>query len=155
MEGTLDDEALCARARELFAGAGYACSEAVLAAANERMDDGRRMPDSCIRTAAGFGGGLAVGDVCGALCGGVMALSLAIAKVSGSATPEEKEERRAAVRRLYGAFAERFGTTACRELTAEFEAYDDPGRKAKCAEIVEAVARDLARMLGDASQRAE
>ncbi len=60
------------------------------------------------RMAAAFGGGMSRGDTCGAVCGALIALGLAYGD-DGALTARKTAQFQAA-------FAERFGSTLCRDL---------------------------------------
>ena len=50
------------------------CAESILYGANEAYDLG--LSEKCLKTSAGFGGGLGIEEVCGALTGSIMALGV-------------------------------------------------------------------------------
>jgi dihydrofolate reductase len=95
---------------------GFNCAESVLlAVTNELNTDGRTGRLPIPRIATGFGGGISRnGDVCGALIGGVMALSLALGRDNSE---QSREPCYPAVDRFYNDFRTRFGSCRCRELT--------------------------------------
>ena len=95
---------------------GFNCAESVLLAVLKELNpeggvDGKVVP----RIATGFGGGIGRnGDICGALMGGVIAISM----VLGRDNPEQdREPCYPAVDRFYNDFRTRFGSCKCRELT--------------------------------------
>ena len=91
----------------------FACSQSVLSAFADPADMSR---DTALRVAAGFGGGLArSGEICGAVAGAVMALSL---KHCGTPAEEplSKEQAYPAVREFLARFRELHGTLQCRDL---------------------------------------
>jgi len=100
-------------AKRLF-DSGLNCAESVLLAVSHD-----KFPQSIgvviPRIATGFGGGIARnGDICGALAGGVMAISLAL----GRNSPEElRDPCYLAVDQFYSEFVREFGSCKCRELT--------------------------------------
>jgi C_GCAxxG_C_C family probable redox protein len=120
---------------------GFSCAESVLLAASSQSK-GARQTESCVpRIATGFGGGIAGnGNICGALSGGIMAISLAL----GRDKPQESRERcYAAVDRFYSEFLKTFGTCSCRELTGvgiktpeEWRVYQNEIRMQRCSPIV-------------------
>ena len=67
------------------------------------------------RIASGFGGGIGgSGATCGALVGAIMAVGLR----HGRTSPEDDRSRAtASSQRIFDAFAEEMGATACRDLT--------------------------------------
>lgn len=64
---------------------GYNCAESTLMAANEAWDLGLTTDQMLIM--GGFGGGMGTGDACGAITGGVAALSLKYAVNTGHESP--------------------------------------------------------------------
>jgi C_GCAxxG_C_C family probable redox protein len=95
---------------------GYNCAESVLLVVSKELGVSRKDADSFIpRMATGFGGGIARnGDVCGALSGGVIAISLALGR---DRSEDSREPSYRAVDRFYNDFVKTFGTCKCRELT--------------------------------------
>lgn len=100
-----------ARALENF-DSGYNCAESVLMAISEylNMPKDRSLP----RIATGFGGGIARnGNLCGALTGGIMAIGLALGRNDNQGS---RDPCYPAVDRLFNSFAEKFGSSQCRDL---------------------------------------
>ena len=94
----------------------FNCAESVSLVVSKRLHKGKQNSMSCIpRIATGFGGGVARnGDICGALAGGVMTISL----VLGRDKPEQSRDQcYDATDRFYNEFVEAFGSSKCRELT--------------------------------------
>lgn len=60
---------------------GYNCAESTLHAANDVWELG--LDDSVFKVMAGFGGGMGVKNVCGAVRGGIAALSYRYVQVTG------------------------------------------------------------------------
>ena len=126
---------------------GYNCAESVLLVVSSKSRASRRGADRYVpRIATGFGGGMArSGDICGALIGGVMAISLAM----GRDRPEESRDAcYNAVDRFYNEFAKTFGSCKCRDLTkvdlktsTGIEAYRSRIHSERCVPIVAWVAR--------------
>lgn len=94
-------------------GEGYSCSQALLAAYGPGFGVDR---ETCLRIAAGFGGGIGcMGGVCGALGGAFMVIGLEY----GSADPSDKAAKQRTydmVKRAAEMFEERRGTVECRKL---------------------------------------
>ena len=121
---------------------GYNCAESVLlVAARECGLVGPNATSLIPRIATGFGGGIARnGNICGALAGGVMAISLAL----GREKPEEsRDPSYGAADRFYNDFVKAFGTYRCREITGVDlktlkgqEAYQDKIHRERCSPIV-------------------
>jgi len=96
---------------ELFEN-GCACSQPVLGAFTDRLEFDH---DEAMRIAAGFAGGMRMGEVCGAVTGAYMALSLA--HCTGECTTAEgRKVAYAALEAFTGAFKRRHGSVLCRDL---------------------------------------
>ena len=80
------------------------------------------------RMTAAFGGGMFHGDSCGAVTGALMAIGLA----SGWDGPEDLPAVKEKVAQFQEAFAQRFGSTICRDLLQYDLAL--PGQHEKAAE---------------------
>jgi C_GCAxxG_C_C family probable redox protein len=95
---------------------GFNCAESVLLAVSNELNATGGMGGQVIpRIATGFGGGISRnGDVCGALVGGVMAMSLALGRDKAE---QGREPCYPAVDRFYNEFRAKFGSCKCRELT--------------------------------------
>jgi C_GCAxxG_C_C family probable redox protein len=94
---------------------GYNCAESVLLVVSKQPGITRLSVESFVpRVATGFGGGIARnGEICGALAGGIMAISLAL----GRDEPDESRDHcYRAVDGFYSDFLKAFGTCRCREL---------------------------------------
>lgn len=95
---------------------GYNCCESVFYACCEDM--GIELNEQTKRLSTGFGGGLGgAGCTCGALAGGVMAVSL----VKGRTKPleESKDPSYALAKELSSQFKSKYGTTCCAGLKKE------------------------------------
>lgn len=91
---------------------GCNCSQAVVGAFCEKY--GLDQKDA-IRMAAGFGGGMRRGEVCGAVTGALMVLGLK----DGARAPEEKDRKADADSKtadFMKAFQERNGSYLCRDI---------------------------------------
>ncbi len=86
---------------------GLNCAQSVLKqfVAPQQVED-------MLKVSSGFGGGIKIGSVCGALNGGIMALGLKL----GSADPELKKMMDAPVKELVSRFEEVMGNTDCLEI---------------------------------------
>ncbi len=131
LQATID--AAKQRARDNFSS-GYNCAECVVEAVLGTVDTG--LPPNIWKLATGFGGGIGLyGDTCGALAGAVVSVSA----IHGREALPEGEDRRTRIagsrRQLYvdpglyrifnrvpNWFADRYGHTLCRELTARWHA---------------------------------
>lgn len=124
---------------------GFNCAEASLAGTADSMG----LPDYPPGVATGFGGGVGrCGSLCGALAGGVIALSLKFNRSS----PEDKAEYALimeATEELLNKFKETFKDIDCPPLAGyDLRLVDerkkfakDPKRKEKCAAYVREAAR--------------
>jgi C_GCAxxG_C_C family probable redox protein len=119
------------RARKNFS-LGYNCAEAVFEAVLGECD--LDLPPEALRLATGFGGGVGLyGDTCGALVGAVLAVSAvhgrrALPDGEGREVAMKSKEQfygRPGIYRLFNQlpnrFAERFGSTQCRDLTRKWQ----------------------------------
>lgn len=103
----------------------YNCAQAV-ALSNVELLGGQT--NGIIQLAAGFGHGMSAGCTCGALAGGVMAISLLLA---GSETRGFDKEIAEAAAQLHREFVNEFGQTCCRGLRKKLSLY----KNSRCREI--------------------
>jgi C_GCAxxG_C_C family probable redox protein len=93
-------------------GQGFNCSQAVLSAFAKDFGLEREM---ALRVAGGFGGGMRMGEVCGAVTGAFMVIGLKYGKMR----PEDDEARKQTYR-IIREFADKMkakhGSILCREL---------------------------------------
>jgi C_GCAxxG_C_C family probable redox protein len=99
------------RAVELFRD-GCACSQAILAVYGPPLGLSR---ETAMRVAAGFAGGMRLGETCGAVTGAIMVLGLRHA-TENCQTPAARAEVYARVVEFARRFRERTGSLVCREL---------------------------------------
>jgi C_GCAxxG_C_C family probable redox protein len=98
---------------ELFAG-GHSCAQSVLL--SWAKDHGVRTGDA-FRIAAGFGGGMAFGEVCGAVSGAIMVIGLEHASaIADPADQDSKNFTYEMSRRFMEQFRSRAGAICCRDL---------------------------------------
>ncbi|MCR5664784.1 MAG: C-GCAxxG-C-C family protein [Oscillospiraceae bacterium] len=85
-------------------GQGCNCAQSVLAACGKYTG---LEPETALRVAAGFGGGVRSGEICGAISGAVMTIGLT-----------EKDPRRVAAltKQCVESFRQNFGCVRCLEL---------------------------------------
>lgn len=121
---------------------GYNCAESVSLAVSKLMGPEAQGSASCVpRIATGFGGGVARnGDICGALAGGIMAISLALGRDSAN---QSRDPCYQAADRFYNEFVDVFGSSQCRKLTGldlkkpeQREAYQNRVHFERCNPIV-------------------
>ncbi len=93
---------------------GYSCSQAVFSALAGPKGVSA---DQAFRIAAGFGGGIArSGQTCGCIVGAVMAIGLGQRSVSPEENKAEREKTYELVQRFLREFADRNGSTDCKDL---------------------------------------
>ena len=99
-----------------FHAKGCNCCQSVLCTLGEYTG-----LDECtaIRIGYGFGGGLLTGNVCGAVSGGMMAISYVC--TDGETPAEEKPGAVALCETLQAHFQERFGTLLCADILREHD----------------------------------
>ena len=144
----IDPDDLAQRATYHFGEKGRSCSEACLMAGAEALGiESPLLPEIAIAFAGGIG---MQGDVCGAVPGCVMALSLAAAQ-QAKEDPQRKAIALPAAGRLYRRFAEQCGSLRCEQIcgldltTPEGVAQLAAGvRGEKCTPAVAGAARLLA-----------
>ena len=143
----IDPEQVAQRAKHHFVDQGRSCSEACLAAGAEALGiESPLLPE----IAVGFAGGIGMqGDVCGAVAGCAMAISLAAARKAQDYAGRKKLAV-PAVGRLYRKFAEQCGSVRCADicgldLTTEegIAKLRSGARDEKCAPAVAKAARLL------------
>jgi C_GCAxxG_C_C family probable redox protein len=108
------------------------CAEAIIYAANEEY--GMNLSKQTLKTMAGFGGGMAVESVCGAVTGAVAVLSLLYVVDRG----HESERVKNLTKELFSEFDKIMGTNNCAELKAKYRNDD-----IRCSFIVETAAEVL------------
>jgi C_GCAxxG_C_C family probable redox protein len=107
----IDESAYVEKAVSYFKG-GYNCAQSVLLV----MQDFWKVENALEpKVASGFGGGVGrVGSLCGALTGGIVAISLKY----GTNNPvfEEREKAYSLVQKFYNGFKKNCGSVLCRDL---------------------------------------
>ena len=91
---------------------GYNCAQAVLAGSEEYTGLDEK---TALAIAAGFGGGLRSGEVCGAISGAVMAIGMKF-PFTDSSDAEAKAKIAALAKLCVAKAKERYGCVLCREL---------------------------------------
>ena len=139
----------------------YGCSQAVLGALQQHLDIGC---DDTFKAATAFAGGVGrMREACGALCGGVMAVSIAYGRArfeDGKVGREQPDyqEAQARANKLGKQFQETFGSCRCGDIRVSIrgadykdytgintlEAYND---HKKCADVTGPAARLTAEIL--------
>lgn len=95
---------------ELYYLSGYNCAECMLHAANDVYALG--LDEHAMRLAAGFGGGMQVGEVCGALTGAICAIASRYVETKAHDTPALPPLTKELVRR----FQAQFHALRCAEI---------------------------------------
>lgn len=108
------------------------CAEAVVYAANEGYD--LKLSKDTLRAIGGFGGGMAIEEVCGAITGAIAILGIMFVKEKA----HEDEKIKDLVKKLFQRFEEKLASHNCKELK---ECYREEEPK-KCQRIV-ALAADI------------
>jgi len=136
---------------------GYACSQAILTVYGTPLG----LPhDQAMRVAAGFAGGMRLGDTCGAVTGAVMVLGLRHCSTD-CGTPDGRAEVYDRVVDFADRFKQRNGSISCRELlgcdisTAEGmkQAQAQNLFTTKCVRMVEDASKILEEMETGSQQR--
>ena len=83
------------------------CAETILYAANEEYNLG--LDKTALKIAAGFGGGMGIDSVCGALTGGIMVLSVLFIKDRA----HESDRVKNLAKELFKRYKEKMGDIDC------------------------------------------
>jgi len=128
-----------ARAKKIFLD-GANCAEAIWQAFSEGLDQDEQGLGNCL--ASGFGSGVGVGDLCGAIAGGIMVLGLNYGRLPGKPRNEILKEL---CREFYRQAREEMGSAYCRDLRDP----EDENYREKCAEYVVKMADLLEKILAE------
>jgi C_GCAxxG_C_C family probable redox protein len=131
---------------------GLNCAESLLLVVSEHLGLNKNGARFIPRIATGFGGGIARnGDVCGALSGSVMAISLAFGRERAD---QSVKQCYAAVDQFYNDFVKTFGSGKCLELChfnfkapGASEAEHQKVRRERCSPIVEWATKTAIRII--------
>jgi len=131
---------------------GFSCAPAVLATYCERFGLG---PDTALKIATGFGGGMQLAQTCGAVTGAIMVIGLKYGKAKADDN-KPKEKTYAIVKQFADKFKARYASIECKALlrcditTPEGlkEARDKKLFATVCAEYVASAADILDEVLG-------
>ena len=91
------------------------CSEAIIYAANEEYN--LNLSEETLKVMAGFGGGMATGDVCGVITAAIGVIGIMFTEVSGHKSPKVGEM----TRELINNFSEKLGHIKCIDLKKEYK----------------------------------
>lgn len=92
----------------------FNCAESIMYAANEEYD--LNLSKQTLKIMAGFGGGMAIGDVCGVIAGAIGVIGIMFTEISGHKSPIVSEMTREFIKR----FDERLGFIKCIDLKKEY-----------------------------------
>lgn len=101
------------------------CAEKIIYAANKEYDLG--LDKSALKLAAGFGGGMAIGDKCGALTASIMVLGRMFVKNNA----HESEKIKALTKELFDRYKEEMGSIDCEALKEQYRT-----EELKCKNII-------------------
>lgn len=90
------------------------CAECIMYAANEKYD--LNLSEQTLKVMAGFGGGMATGDVCGVITGAIGVIGTMFTDISGHKSPVVREMTREFIKR----FNESLGFIKCIDLKKEY-----------------------------------
>jgi len=91
---------------------GFSCAPAVLAAYSEKFGLER---DKALKIATGFGGGMHLGQTCGAVTGAIMVIGLKYGKTKADDN-KAKEKTFEITKRFADKFRARYGSIECKAL---------------------------------------
>lgn len=104
---------------------GYNCAESTLRAGNDVYDLG--LSDHDMKMAAGFGGGLQVGDICGVLSAASCIVSMRYVETKA----HDYEKMKPMMQQLVMEFQRRMGSRLCSEIKPVFHTEEN-----KCLDTV-------------------
>lgn len=112
----------------------YNCAEKILYGANQAY--GLGLSPESLKLAAGFGGGVAIGELCGALCGAVMVLS----HLQVQTVAHQSEALKTSTQELLEDFKAAMGVLDCNTLKEKYRTPEE-----KCFSIIDQAAMCLDR----------
>ncbi|MCC5909256.1 MAG: C-GCAxxG-C-C family protein [Clostridiaceae bacterium] len=116
------------------------CAEAIVYAANEVYE--LNLSRDALKAMAGFGGGMAVEDTCGAVTGAVAVLGIIFVEEKAHESDKIKE----LVKKLFNRFEEKMGTCNCKLLKEKYREEEPIKCKnvvAMAAEVLEGIIEEL------------
>jgi len=114
----------------------FNCAEKILYGANQAYNLG--LDDQALKIAAGFGGGMAIGSVCGALTASVMVLGLLFVKKKA----HESSKIKTLTQELFNAYRKEMKDIHCGPLKAKHRT-----EELKCKNVIVKAAEILDRMI--------
>lgn len=133
-----------AKAVEIFDVEDFNCAQAVYLAFNDLYDVDRRI---AIEVASSLGGGMAIGEVCGALSASL----LVVGHERPFANPQDKDSKQLnkdSCKQLAEEFQLDNGSLYCRNLKEEGPDYKNL-KKRSCSELVRHAAMNVARHINE------
>lgn len=118
------------------------CAETILYGANEAYKLG--LDSDALKMAAGFGGGMAIESVCGALTGAIMVLGRLFVAERAHRSPRLKE----LIKELLVRYREEMGSIQCDVLKESYRTEEK-----KCREVIEKAALVLDEVIATGGQR--
>lgn len=112
------------------------CAESILYSANEEY--GLGLGHETLKLSAGFGGGMAVGSMCGALSAGVMVLGKLFVKDRA----HESDRIKTLVKDFLETFRDKMGDWDCKPLKDNYYEEKEAGNR-RCYKVVYAAAEAL------------
>ncbi|SET59550.1 C_GCAxxG_C_C family probable redox protein [Natronincola peptidivorans] len=119
------------------------CAEATLYAINDAYD--LQLTKDALKMMAGFGGGMAIEETCGAVTGAIAALSIMFVEDRA----HEGDRIKSIVKKLFHRVEEKLGTANCKLLKEKYRHNDEE----KCKYIVLAVAEVVEEIIQDEAQK--
>ncbi|WP_304152804.1 C-GCAxxG-C-C family (seleno)protein [Megamonas hypermegale] len=120
---------------------GYNCAETIIRAGNEYYN--LRLDENAFRITGAFGGGLQVGDVCGALTGSACVVSAKYIETKAHDCPDLKP----LMLKLVRAFQTRFSSRLCAQIKAKFH-----NKEVRCLNTVTLAAEVLEQVIAEYEQ---
>ena len=116
------------------------CAEAILVAGNEEYDLG--ITKQTLKTMSAFGGGMAIGSVCGAITGAISVIGIMFTEERGHQSPQVKEMTNKFINR----FNEALGEINCIPLK---EKYYDANKEKRCIIMMKLAAEVLENIINE------
>ena len=133
-------------------GKGHSCAQAVFSAFAEQMGMDYQ---TAVKLSSGFGGGMGMGSVCGAVTGAIMAIGLKY----GGVDPKAKGETAKLVREFIDRFKAQHRQLNCRDLLGCDLSTPEGRQTAKdkdlYATVCNGIVRDAARILNELLNEAQ
>ncbi len=119
----------------------FNCAEKILYGANIAYK--LELEPQALRLSAGFGGGLGIGSVCGALTASIMVLSAIFVREKA----HESDKIKKLSQKFLGAYNRRMGNLNCAQLKAKYRTPET-----KCNQVIAVAAETLDRIITEEQQ---